>query len=342
MAHVRRPANSKYYHIFWKELRDGRWENQSKATKCRTLKEAKLVLTQWEVERIGKRAGLVVSVPVAGLCDQFLTHEKARQSPKWYKDQALVIEKRIKPKFGDRLTLEVDKSDILEWQTSMIQEGLHPRTCNLYLLVLRKLFNFAIEMGKCQVNPCAKVGDLRLPHERKITVLNAEEIAALLREAKGSRNPHLYAFVVLGVYAGLRSGEMRNLRGRDVDLEHGLLHIQSSAEFRTKTGVRHAVPMHDEVKALFNRECGANELWFPGYWGSVIGDFGKGLALAAKRAGIAKRVTPHVLRHTFATHLRRASDISIVSRALGHRRISTTEIYDHVEDEELRDAVKGL
>jgi len=66
----------------------------------------------------------------------------------------------------------------------------------------------------------------------------------------------------------------------------------------------------------------------------------RGLRRLAERAGLARRITPHMLRHSAATSLLEAGiDIRFVQRLLGHRSISTTEIYTHVSDERLKQAV---
>lgn len=186
---------------------------------------------------------------------------------------------------------------------------------------------------------------LRIPE-----VLTPTEQAALLaqpnpRYPTGERNRLLMRTML---NAGLRLSEAINLKWVDLDLMTGKLHVK-----RGKGG-------KDRILWL-----GEEDLEFLRHWrerqAQVVGHApehvfttlnGKPLqpryvqamvARYAKRAGIAKRVTPHTLRHTFATDLlRECGNVELVRRALGHANLATTQVYVHLVDTDLEKALKSF
>ena len=181
--------------------------------------------------------------------------------------------------------------------------------------------------------PMARVP--RPKRERTIpTVLSRNEVRRLTEAVK---DPKHRALVVLLYSAGLRIGEALRLRVQDVDEERRVIHV------RCGKGKKDRIVMLARVAAeeleSYRRWEGPHYWLFPG----ASRDrhlrprtLQRTVTLAAKKAGILKRVTPHTLRHSFATHLLEAgTDLRYIQRLLGHKKISTTEIYTHVADRDL-------
>ena len=179
-------------------------------------------------------------------------------------------------------------------------------------------------------------------------VLTDEEQRKLLtqpnpRYPTGERN-RLMLWLILDT--GLRLSEVLNLEWRDIDLLTGRLHVR-----RGKGAKDRVLWVGEELlEALRHwRQRQAEIVGKPVSWVFSTLD-GKPLQARyvqmmvqryARKAGIEKRVTPHTLRHTFATDLLRAcGNVEIVRRALGHERLSTTQIYVHLVDEDLERALK--
>lgn len=154
----------------------------------------------------------------------------------------------------------------------------------------------------------------------------------------GLRN---YAMCRLMLDAGLRCGEVLNLKVNDVDFQTGKIHIKRGKGNKDRIvwlneGALEALRKWREIKP-------ESELLFTTLQGKPINpryvrDMVK---RKAKKAGIDKDIHPHTLRHSFATDLYRESkNLRLVQKALGHSSISTTEIYTHIIDEELEKEMK--
>jgi integrase/recombinase XerD len=144
--------------------------------------------------------------------------------------------------------------------------------------------------------------------------------------------------------SGVRVGELITLKVRDVDLQEGLaLVFGKGAKERLVPVGRQAL----QALVVYLRETrprlarGSSEgVVFLNARGSPLSRMGvwKILQQNVRRAGVKKRVTPHTLRHSFATHLLEGgADLASVQEMLGHADIATTQIYTHVEREYLRD-----
>lgn len=155
------------------------------------------------------------------------------------------------------------------------------------------------------------------------------------------------AMVRLMLNNGLRSQEVCDLRVEDVSWSSGRVKV------RGKGGRQRIVWLKDDdrnfLRAYFKDVCdeglsSGSRLFQTGPGRPVITRFLRCMvASAGARAGLAKNLHPHLLRHTFATDLlRETKNLPLVQKALGHADIGTTQIYIHIADEELETAMKNL
>lgn len=214
---------------------------------------------------------------------------------------------------------------------------------------LKAFFAWAAESGLLAQNPARNVRLKRLPRKPP-TFLTQTEKRKLLKELKGhaapqARRDRVMIEVMLGT--GIRLGELVGLDIDDVDLDAKHLRVTAKGNVPQvkflKTDLRlllrgylakrrHTAPSACQALFLSNRE----ERISPR---QVAHRLQHWLA----KAGIEKSLSPHGLRHTFATHLYSAtSDLLVVQRALGHRDISTTQIYTHLIDGRLEEALERL
>ena len=136
-------------------------------------------------------------------------------------------------------------------------------------------------------------------------------------------------------YAGLRLSEVRNLRWQDIDFERKLIHVKQAKREKERV-----VFLHERLKELL-KEYGIKQSGFVlisergnRYCERTIQQIVKN---AARKAGIKKKVTPHTLRHSFATHLLEAgADIRYIQQLLGHKSLRTTQIYTHVANKDIK------
>jgi integrase/recombinase XerD len=171
--------------------------------------------------------------------------------------------------------------------------------------------------------------------ERLPRYLSEEEMHRLFEAVRSS--PRDSAIVHVLAFAGLRVGELCHLQLEDIEFERNILHVRSGKGDKDRE-----VVLEDRTRAAVDRYLTDRSLagdstprLFP--VGSVTVE--RIVRRAAMSAGIPRRVTPHMLRHTLATALlSRGCDIRYIQKLLGHASVATTQIYTHVDTQALRDA----
>ncbi|MDQ3696637.1 MAG: site-specific tyrosine recombinase XerD [Gemmatimonadota bacterium] len=222
--------------------------------------------------------------------------------------------------------------------------GLAPASIRRNVSAIRTYFRFLVGEGHIVIDPSDRLETpkrwLTLPD-----VLTVEEVTSLL-VAPTLDDPLAFrdrALLELAYGAGLRVSEWISLGVRDALLDEGLVRVFG------KGGKERLVPIGRsaigataiyirELRPRLERGAGRGAL-FLNARGSPLTRMGawKILRKYVTRAGIGKRVSPHTLRHTFATHLLEGgADLRAVQEMLGHADISTTQIYTHVDREYLR------
>jgi len=237
-------------------------------------------------------------------------------------------------------------------------DTMKKKTQNYYLIALRTFLKFLARRG-IKTLPADNI-ELAKVSERTIDVISPTELQRLLKAPEQENNPERMArdkaILELLFSTGLRVSELCSLKN-DLDLH------QDEFSIRGKGGKVRVVFLSDEAKkavkdylvlrkdmsdALFVK---VNDERFKGSK-EQENDLGEGLTRRSierivKRyatiAGITKKVTPHVIRHCFATDLlSNGADIRSVQAMLGHSNIATTQIYTHVTDKHLRDVHKNF
>lgn len=247
--------------------------------------------------------------------------------------------------WGDLEELKrLGRPEILDYLALLRQQGLSQASLARHLAALRGFFRFLVAEGHLSHDPTE---DLESPAlERKLPkVLSGEEVEALLdqpdpRSLLGQRDA---AMLELLYGTGLRVSELISLTLNDLNLEAGYL------KARGKGGKERLVPL-GEMASQKVREYvdGARSQWardqndhrlFLNRSGKGLTrqGFWKLLKAYARKAGIQGEISPHSLRHSFATHLLEGgADLRSVQKMLGHADISTTQIYTRVRKERLR------
>jgi len=223
-------------------------------------------------------------------------------------------------------------------------ETLSKKTQNYYLIALRSFLKY-LAKHDIESLPPERI-ELAKTKERHIDLISIEELERLLsapdtKTFKGIRDK---AILELLFSTGLRVSELCNLKTDDIDLK------QEEFSIRGKGGrIRVVFLSHnakEALKAYLNKHKDISEFLFTGTSQSRKINDGmpittrsveRGVKYYAIKAGISKKVTPHVIRHSFATDLlQNGADLRSVQAMLGHASISTTQIYMHVTDSELR------
>lgn len=239
---------------------------------------------------------------------------------------------------------QLEAGDLREWMASQAGQS-KASTANRRLATLRRFYDWTVQEGMRQDDPCLELSSARqtprVPH-----TLSEEQVERLLA-APDIHNPlglrdrcmleTLYA-------SGLRVTELTELPLQNLSLSDGVLRIDQG-----KGGKDRLVPLGQEALHWIERYMQESR---PALLGQRRSDFvfitGRGTCMSrqsfwlivkkyAVQAGILAPLSPHVLRHAFATHLlNHGADLRVVQMLLGHADISTTQIYTHVARERLK------
>jgi integrase/recombinase XerD len=240
--------------------------------------------------------------------------------------------------------LDLRQGDVTEFVGGLRAAGLSARSVARAVHALRGFFRFAVREGRIEVDP---MENLRAPRAFKALprYLTTAQVEALLAAPAVATPVGLRDRAILEVlYAtGLRVSELIGLRPGDVDLEVGILTCFGKGRKERLVPLggearRWVIRYLEEVRPALTKGRAAGELFLSnrggrlshmGLWGIV--------RRHAVRAGVESTLTPHVLRHSFATHLlERGADLRALQAMLGHADISTTQIYTHITRERLR------
>lgn len=239
---------------------------------------------------------------------------------------------------------EVGRAHVARLLLTLREEGLAPRTVARHTSSLRGLYRYLLTQGHVKEDPTAHL-ETQSPWARLPGVLSQEEVRRLLATPPAGNPLGLRdkAMLELLYASGLRVSEMVTLRLSDVDLEVGYVRCQG------KGGKDRVVPLGRDAQTAVRRYLATSRpslergrsgsVLFVNRWGWPLTrqGFWKILRAYAAAAGIDRRVTPHTLRHSFATHLlERGADLRAVQVMLGHADISTTQIYTHVSRTHLK------
>jgi len=163
-------------------------------------------------------------------------------------------------------------------------------------------------------------------------VLGKNEINKLIDVTGNLKHKLVLMFLY---YAGLRLDELINLRWQDIDFERELIHIKQAKGEKERIIFLHS-KLRETLKVYGIRRQG---LVFKSQMGKKYSkrSIQQIVKESARRANTSKRVTPHTLRHSFATHLLEAgADIRYIQQLLGHKSLRTTQIYTHVANKDIK------
>ena len=219
-----------------------------------------------------------------------------------------------------------------------------PSSANRRLSVLKRFYQLALRQQKIQQDPCLKMASARQP-TRFVHTLTESQVESLLGAPDVGTPLGLRERTMLELmYAsGLRVSELVALKLVEVSLNDGVLRITGKG---SKTRL---VPFGQEARAWLERYLkDARGIILNGQVGDALFVTGRGGPMTrqmfwilikkhARKAGIQAPLSPHTLRHAFATHLlNHGADLRVVQLLLGHSDISTTQIYTHVARERLK------
>lgn len=243
-----------------------------------------------------------------------------------------------------RPVARVDREDIRNFLASLYRRGLSARSAARHLVSLRNFFKFLLKEGRLKSDPTEEIDAPKIGQSLP-KYLTAAEVDALLQQPDPSTPAGLRdkAMLELLYATGMRVSELIGQRWEDFEVNLGVVRCRGKGSKERLIPVgksalravedyvhrgRQALAARKDSPHLFLNRLGGR-LSRVGFW--------KLLRRYGRAAGISTPLTPHVVRHSFATHLlERGADLRSIQLMLGHSDISTTQIYTHVVKERLK------
>ena len=253
-----------------------------------------------------------------------------RKSHNTIKEYLFIVSKFLE--FAEKPADRIGMEDIERFKSHMVLDKNYSKSSQY--LAIKALKHFFRSMS---LDPPPNLTVPRRPMKMP-NYLSEKETRGMLEAA--SIDPANRVIVLLLAHTGMRVSELCNLKTEDVDLDSSIIRIRSGKGDKDRI-VLIPAEVSEELRPYYlerltDRKC-------PYFLRSRRGSrfdtstVERRIRQIASQAGIVRRVTPHVLRHTFATTiLRNGGDIRFIQQLLGHASVATTQIYTHVDDESLK------
>jgi integrase/recombinase XerD len=248
-------------------------------------------------------------------------------------------------KSGSKDPLKIVRDDLTDYLWHIKSKGSQASTIARYIASLRAFYRFLVAEELVEKDPTTFLQTPRKP-ERLPRYLTVEEVSRLITSIRGQEMKwvRLRAMLELMYAAGLRVSELTQLTLDQIDLRVGYVRVfgKGGKERIVPIGERAKLSVQGYLDRRPETPASVKFLFLSNKKGAMSPvQFWRLIGKAAKAAGIQKPVTPHTLRHSFASHLvQNGADLRAVQEMLGHASISTTQIYTHVGRAHLQNAHK--
>lgn len=248
----------------------------------------------------------------------------------------------IETEYDIRDLAVVDHQIIRSWLVHLIGQGVSERSVNRKITTLKSFYRFLVKTGNVEVNPMNRLSSLKT--SKRLPVFLEEErmdrlfdLVEFGDDYPGTRNKLILEMLYS---TGMRLSELVNLHDYDVDLHHASLKVLG------KRNKERIIPFGSTLGESIKRYQGLKRELFPAQAWLFLTDSGAQIypkmvyrivhdALA--QVSTLTRRSPHILRHTFATHLlNHGAELNAVKELLGHSSLAATQIYTHNEIEKLK------
>jgi integrase/recombinase XerD len=244
----------------------------------------------------------------------------------------------------NRTLLGARREDLLAFLAGQVQSGRRPRSLSRYLSVMRQFYRWALRDGLIMQDPSALIESPKLGRGLP-KALSEKQVEQLLAEPDTEKPLGLRdrAMLELMYATGLRVSELVGLELANLNVNQGVVRVTG------KGGKERLVPLGEVASDWLQRYLGSARPDLLGAAqcpflfvthrkaGMTRQAFWHAIRKHAGAAGISQNVSPHMLRHSFATHLlNHGADLRVVQLLLGHSDLSTTQIYTHIAREGLK------
>ena len=327
-----RKRENGYYHAYYRGT-DGNWRSVSTKTKF------KAVANQFFSDLKHNLSNKTPSLSIQAFMDRYQEYSAIHHAKLTQKRVKYVLRKFV-VFVGNKMMDQVIAMDIESYKAFRLK-SVSAVTVNIELRSIKAFFGLAYRWDVILKHPFKAVTMLRIPEHDPI-YLKRDEFFALMRTAT---KPWLKNLIVLAVNTGLRRGELVNLKWEHIDFEKRILKVANTAQFQTRSKRERMVPLNLTAMALMEVIPRRTEFVFVGDRGRKLDDeeVSRRFKDAVTSAGLNPGLHLHSLRHTFATWLvQNGAGIYEVQKLLGHSTVQMTQIYSHLQPEQLHGTVNRI
>ncbi|MGK9476699.1 tyrosine-type recombinase/integrase [Melioribacter sp. OK-6-Me] len=284
-----------------------------------------------------------VSIKLSSFVKEYKTYVSNTYSEKYLK-------KAVKPSFA-ALQKHIKDIPLIHISTRIIDQFISSasasskHSASLYHRTLKAAFNKAVVWNYLEANPFDKIKAPKVPQSFPVFISESELILIL----NNTQMQLMKDIFTTAFYTGMRLGELVNMKWNWIDFTENIITVKNSSEFNSKNKRERIIPIHQKVQTILkNRyQLGKFEdaLVFSRYEGIKLNeDFvSKQFKKAVRAAKLNDKIHFHTIRHSFASALvQRGISLYAVKELLGHGNIKTTQIYSHLQKDNLREAVNLL
>ena len=311
-----------------------------KSTKTSDLQEAKKILASFipEERKIETEVKTVnsTSISLTDFKDEYINYSKQSKS-------VYYIKRSIEPAFkffiefiGNKPLKEISLKEIDNFIISKYKHS--PSSAALYYRTLKAAFNKAISWEYLETNPFTKIKAPKLAKSLPVFI-NEEQLQAILSETEEQYLKDIFTFAF---YTGMRIGEILNMKWNWIDTTQNIIIIKNSVSFKSKSKKERIIPIHNKVNEILSRQKQNTAFIFYRYIGIKLNEnfISKKFKAAVRDAKLSDDIHFHTLRHSFASNLvQKGANLYVVKELLGHEDIKTTQVYSHLTQSSLTNAV---
>lgn len=245
--------------------------------------------------------------------------------------------------FKQKNIKEIKHKDLINYITKMKKDNLNTKTIAHHIIIINSFYSFLVDENDISSNPCE---NLVLPKtiNKLPEFLTVDETNKLLDIKTNTPSDYRNKAMIELMYAtGVRVSELLNIKLKDIDLHNSTLLVMGKGRKERilpfgDVASKYIKIYIDQYRPLLLKDK-VSEYLFINVRGNILSrqSFFKFIKSEGQKKNINKNISPHILRHSFATHLlNNGADLRIIQEMLGHSDLTTTQIYAHLVNEKLR------
>lgn len=284
------------------------------------------------------------SIKLSIFFEEYKTYISNTYTVKYLKKAVIPSFVSLQKYLPDLALEEISTKDLDQYISSIASKSKY--AASMYYRTLKAAFNKAVVWNYIEINPFNKIKTPKTPTSLPLFISEAELIQ-ILNKVENQLHKDIFT---TAYYTGMRLNELLNMKWDWIDFKQNLIIIKNSDQFITKTKQERVIPIHSKVNQIlksrfpFGNEKEKNFVFNRVSGVKLNGEFiSKQFKKGVKAVKLNPKIHFHTLRHSFASALvQRKVDIYTVQKLLGHSKIQTTQVYSHLQSDNLLKAVNSI